>query len=557
MKIKKNLTFRLMLGVGLIIVCMSGIGLACSIIQYQNQAEAEMKEKAAVIAQQLLATRAFIAQNQDLINYDQNGNFHFKHLNPAAVGRGLSYIFKQNTGYWMKQTRLNARVSGNEPDAFEAAKLTYLSANPEVKEIWGYDVVEKERVFRYLFPLKYEQDCLTCHGDPKGEIDISGFPKEGGRIGEFAGALSIVFPTQILENNIKNNILLQLLFAIAILIPAIYMVYRIMDKIVIIPVKALTQKISELGDSGWEVSIDPELSYDEIRKLGVAFNAMAERIQNSHALLEEQVEDRTSMLKDANRLLAEQSKELSKMNARLSETDRLKSEFLAVMSHELRTPLTAIIAFSETLLGERRELSALQSEFLNDILESARSMHMQINDILDISKIEAGLMKLCSKEVDIRDLLDEIARTMGHLFEKKGIQFSIFIHSETPSLEADFDKLKRIMENLLSNAVKFTPEKGTVTVSVNPCQSTGIDQLQIVVKDSGIGIEAEDIPYIFDRFRQSGSGGENSGSGLGLSIVQSLVALHGGNISVDSIPQKGTAFIIHLPICQKKELLEP
>lgn len=550
MRIKKSLTTRLMLSIVLVIIVMSVLNLLWSVYQYRQQAEAEMKEKAAVIAQQLMATRAFIAEQQDIINYDEKGNFQFKHLNPAAVGKGLGDVFWQYTGYRLKQTRLQSRLPENAPDAFEAEKLKIMAANPGLEEVWGYDTVEGERVFRYLLPLYYAEECLACHGGPAGEKDIAGYAKEGKAAGDFAGAISVVFSTSNLEKNLRDNIILQISYLLIILLATIGVIYLMMGRIVVAPLQELTRKAGELGKGNWEAHINPENAYAEMRSLGLAFNSMADKLQNLYANLEDKVEERTRMLRQANVRLQEQSEELQRMNARLSEADRLKSEFLAVMSHELRTPLTAIIAFTETLLAEREDLNALQQEYLNDILESAHILHGQVNDILDMSKIEAGLVHLNYRSFQIEEVLDSLKYSLGALFSGKDVQLAAEIDSRTPSLEADYDKIRHIMQNLLSNALKFTPEHGKIKVIVEPWQEEedGWAGIRIEVSDNGTGIKEEDIPYIFDKFWQTNfADRQYSGSGLGLAIVKNFVELHGGRIQVDSKWGQGTVIAFVLP----------
>lgn len=550
MKLKNSLTTRFMFGIACIMITIMSVSLLWNISQYQRQAEAEMKEKATVIAQQLIATRTFIAEKQDIINRDSAGNFEFKHLNPAAVGKGIGHIFTNYSGYSFKQTRLFTRDPGNAPDNFEVEKLKTLAADPSIKEIWGYDAIAETSVFRYMIPLYYDKSCMPCHGGPVGEKDVAGFAKEGHLPGEFAGAISIVFPMKIFEANMRENIVTQVVFIAIIILTSIGGIYLAMEHTVVTPITELTTRISDLGKGQWTARLNPETAYYEVRQLSSEFNSMADKLQQLYSGLEDRVTERTRALFDANMQLIEQGKELREMNAKLSEADRLKSEFLAVMSHELRTPLTAIIAFTELLISEGEKLTTLQQEYLEDILESAYSLLAQINDILDMSKIEAGLVQLNCQSTDIKQVIDSLYYSLSPLLARKNLHFSMNADTDLPKIHADQGKVSHFLRNLLSNAIKFTPQNGAITINLKVIGGKDNGYLQIQVADTGIGIAPVDQEYIFDKFRQVDSAAqrEYSGSGLGLAIVKNLVELHGGQVRVDSEVGKGSTFTIVLPI---------
>lgn len=552
--LKNSLTTKFMLGIAVIMTVMMAINLLWIITQYRRQAEAEMKEKAMVIAQQLIATRAFIASKQDVINRDAQGNYEFKHLNPAAVGKGIGDIFNQYSDYKFKQTRLKTRDPGNTPDNFEVEMLKKLAADRSLKELWGYDQIAGTRVFRYMVPLYYDESCLPCHGKPAGAKDIAGFPKEGHSAGDFAGAISIVFPMTAFEENIKANVITQVSFILLMVFASIGGIYIMMEHIVVNPIRVLTEKVAELGQGKWDATINEISTYDEMRRLAVEFNSMATKLQQLYSSLEEKVAERTRMLYDANQKLIKQGEELMAMNARLSEADRLKSEFLAVMSHELRTPLTAIIAFTEILLAEGQTLSDVQREYLEDIFESAHQLLGQINDILDMSKIEAGLIRLNRQPVDIRDIVANISRVTSSLIAKKDLDFTAKIAPDVPVIMADYEKVSHILRNLVSNAIKFTPVGGKISVVVEvTANKSDNPELKVLVKDTGIGINASDRELIFEKFRQVDGAAqrEYAGSGLGLAIAKNLVELHGGKIWVEDNVGGGTVFGFTLPLTAK------
>jgi GAF domain-containing protein/DNA-binding response OmpR family regulator len=246
--------------------------------------------------------------------------------------------------------------------------------------------------------------------------------------------------------------------------------------------------------------------------------------------------------------LQQRAKALEEANARLQELDRLKSQFLAHMSHELRTPLNSVIGFSEVLCdGLVGRLTPEQLECADNILGSGELLLALINDILDLSKIEAGRMKLDITAFDVKERLEEVRKTITPLVEKKSQTLAIELAEDLPPLIADPFRIKQVLINLLGNANKFTPEGGHIILS---CRMADPETMIFSVVDTGIGIKLEDQGIIFEEFRQSSSAsvGETEGTGLGLAISKRLVEMHGGHIWVDSEHGVGSTFSFLLPI---------
>lgn len=551
MRFRNSLTGKFMLGIAAITIVLMMINLFWNIRQYNAQAELEMKEKAAVIAQQLIAIRFFIALKQDEINRSSSGEYEFKHLNPAAVGKGIGEIFNGYSGYQFKQTRPAVRDPYNAPDAFELKAMQQLAADRDFKELWGYDEIDAKPVFRYMVPLYYDESCLSCHGKPAGEKDIAGFTKEGFSSGDFAGGISIVFPMSSFENARKTNIISQTAFILVMVLTNIGLIYLVMEHIVILPIRELTGKVAELGKGDLSAQITEVQTYDEMRRLAEEFNTMANKLNELYTGLEEKVAERTVLLSEANRQLREQGRELQEMNEKLAGADRLKSEFLAVMSHELRTPLTAIIAFAEILLMEGETLSDLQREYLQDIFESGHQLLSQINDILDMSRIEAGMARMNCSRLELKEVLDHLTHGVFPLLTRKRLMLMVEIAVDVPPIIADREKITHIFRNLLGNAVKFTPPEGTIHIQA--ALAADIPEVIVRVRDTGIGIDQQEQQYIFEKFRQAGSAGarEYPGSGLGLALVRELVEMHGGRIGVESEPGRGSIFTVILPVIAK------
>ncbi|MCB0833293.1 MAG: hypothetical protein KDC45_07510, partial [Bacteroidetes bacterium] len=264
-------------------------------------------------------------------------------------------------------------------------------------------------------------------------------------------------------------------------------------------------------------------------------------VKRQNEMLEKKVEERTRTLRD--------------MNSRIIEMDRLKSEFLANMSHELRTPLNAIIGFSELLIDElKNDVADDQIQSLHDIHQSGRHLLQLINDILDLSKIEAGRMELHPAKFNLRELLRTIERTMVPLLAKKEQSLEVLMDSEFPRVFADESKLKQVIINLVGNANKFSPPNTTIQVQAQVTQRHGQRAIQIGVADQGPGIPESYQSMIFDEFRQvdGSSTREGQGTGLGLALCRRLVEMHGGTIWVESSPGQGSVFYFVVP-----QIIEP
>jgi signal transduction histidine kinase/putative methionine-R-sulfoxide reductase with GAF domain len=240
-------------------------------------------------------------------------------------------------------------------------------------------------------------------------------------------------------------------------------------------------------------------------------------------------------------------REIEEKSRQIEAANRHKSEFLANMSHELRTPLNAIIGFSE-VLQERLfgELNEKQAEYTDDILTSGRHLLSLINEILDLSKVEAGRMELEVATFDLPLAIDNARTFVRERATKHGINLDVTVDERLGDFVGDERKIKQILLNLLSNAVKFTPEGGRVGISARRVDGS----VEISVSDTGIGIAPEDQAKIFEEFRQVGGdyAHKKEGTGLGLTLAKKFVELHGGKIWVESEVGKGSTFIFTLPI---------
>ncbi len=235
------------------------------------------------------------------------------------------------------------------------------------------------------------------------------------------------------------------------------------------------------------------------------------------------------------------------MAQRLAELDRLKAEFISIATHELKTPINVIGGYAELLeMGAYGEVAPKQVEILGSIREQTRVLARLANQLLDISRLEAGGLQIEVEQADLPQLLRELQHSFAPLAQQKNIDFAVEIGPDTPArVPMDAARVReQILGNLLSNALKFTPEGGRIRV-----RSRGDPECACIeVADTGVGIPAEELPHIFDRFYQVGSDARRKGAGLGLSIAREIAEAHGGRIEVDSEPGRGTRFLIVLPL---------
>lgn len=320
-------------------------------------------------------------------------------------------------------------------------------------------------------------------------------------------------------------------------------------------------------------------SKDELGSLITGYNEMLEQIETRDKELEKhrhnlesEVETRTQELLETNRNLEQAIKEMKIAKGTAELANKAKSDFLANMSHELRTPLNHIIGFTELIVDKNfGDLNKTQEEYLNDVLNSSHHLLSLINDILDLSKVEAGKTELQASNIKLQDLLENSLTMVKEKAMRHGLQIGVNINGTPDFIKADERKLKQIIYNLLSNSVKFTSDGGQIQVfaqmansdviqsqiegnGLSPLCSESVNNnrhwVLISVKDTGIGLKTEELNRIFNPFDQV----ENSrsrkyqGTGLGLALVKNMVELHGGRIWAESEGLgKGTTFSFVIP----------
>ena len=342
------------------------------------------------------------------------------------------------------------------------------------------------------------------------------------------------------DETVQSTLLSMALFFSLALVGTIFISRRLTR-----PITALVAGTRSVAAGNLDVRI-PVTSRDELGLLAESFNQMTgqlaanrQRLESWNQTLERTVQERTADLAEAVQAAQE-------ARAAAEQANELKTQFLANMSHELRTPLNSIINFTRILMsGMRGPVTEGQTDYLNRVRHSGEHLLGLINDILDLSKIEAGKMELFKEPLTIGDLVHSVMSSAQGLTKDKSIELIEEIAPDIPTIEADRTRLRQILLNLLSNAAKFT-DTGSITVRA---MQRGAEVL-ISVTDTGIGIEPEHQELIFEEFRQV-DGSSNrlyEGTGLGLAICRRLIQLHGGQIWVESVPGQGATFSFTLPL---------
>jgi len=328
------------------------------------------------------------------------------------------------------------------------------------------------------------------------------------------------------------------------------------------PLTQLAEDAAAIASGTLDQEIKAVDSSDEIGMLARQFEVMRRAIKSSvsellvakqvaedamrqEKTLRAEIEEHSHLLESK---VAERTSELMAINERLTEYDRLKSEFLSNVSHELRTPLAAISSAAKIINRYSERDAHSGKRFSKLIIQETERLTRLINDLLDISKIEAGKADWHLEDIDDpQALLDHVIATFRPLYQESGIELELVENGSLPPIRGDRDRLIQVFANVCGNAMKFTPRGGRVSVQACQIEHAGMPALRVTVTDDGPGIPLEDRDAVFERFRQGGGTDKPKGTGLGLAICREVVRYHGGTIWAEDPPEGGTRMVIVLP----------
>lgn len=472
-----------------------------------------------------------------------------------------------------------AVVLGEESSLEEAQKRAFDSqyALESIFAFIDYDEAETKHLRELLKELKdFTAAAGSLYTRMLTDIENATFPKEASLLNQRTIELreKLIKLTDTFSTNLKSQLvnvgdatrnqrywnMVVFIFAVSL---SLILVKIIISRSVTQPLQKAAALATAMAEGDLSRKLDIRRRQDEIGELAQAMNTMAEKIESSHAQLEQKVADRTASLEEINQKLRAEIAERKRTeeilkntqeklveSARLAEkANKSKSEFLANMSHEIRTPLTGVLGMIEMLT--HTPLTPEQQDYVDTITVSGETLRVIINDILDISKIEAGEFSLASEPFDLKKSLENIIHIFAPLANKKELDFQVqFNPTDSYFVRGDEVRIRQIIYNLVGNALKFTHE-GKIEIRVNTGEVIeNTMKFHIDVEDTGIGINREFMENIFHKFTQVDASDTRKfpGTGLGLYITRQLVEMMEGSIDVTSAPGKGSTFHILLPL---------
>ena len=549
----------LMTAVAVVLVALFGW------MSYQEQSrhmEEQMLAEARILEKSVRATWDFIDYEQPNINYDRDGTYNFKGLYCSLVGKSVGKLFTLSTDgrYTLRYTRLDPRNALDAPDEFEQRALDAFY-HEGASEYTGFvNAADGSREYRYVGAIYLTDSCLECHGAPAGELDVTGFPKEGLSAGDIGGAVSISMPTDLYQAGINRNTVLIIGFFVLFLTITFLASLLFFRRRVTEPLTSLEAAVEQMGQGNFSTPV-PEGGYSrEVDELVQGVKAMAGELDSLYTTLEEKVGSRTRLYREANEMLEEQRAALARTNELLEQTNgklaqenEYRTNIVAILSHELRTPLTSILAFVDLWEASGEEHSPESRECLEKIKTQSQVLLEMVNNALDMVRVESGALEFARDPVDVTDLAAVTVGAVGPIAEQKGVGVDFAIAREVSLIRGDWAQLEKILTNLLSNAVKFTGAGGMVWLKAS--YDGRRRELTLAVEDEGIGIAKERQEGIFDRFVPADASISRTyrGSGLGLSLVKKTAEALGGSVSVESEPGRGSTFTVTLPVTPIEE----
>lgn len=442
-------------------------------------------QEAKAITGLFISMQEYISRKQDAINRSPDGSYHFKGLNPETVGRGISAIFNRTSDHRLKMTSLEPRGRDNFPDEFERPVLESMRRNPVKSEYFQSTRIGGETYFYFIQRIEYTQECLQCHGEPKGLADITGYPREGRKIGDFGGAISIRIPARIVAGSTGQDIFILLLFTLFLAGISIYLVAYFLQKI--------SRLSANLADTNLVLNAHN-------RKL-----AQLEKIKNDlfHMLIHD-------------------------------------------MKSPLTFMIGSLQMLQERKVGA---LNGDQDDLVNLVLRGCNRLENMISNILDINRLEEGKLEFKPEEIRLRELLAERDKAWQRIAQRQQKKFILDYRAAQDHFTCDRNLFERILENLVSNAFKHTySRKGEVRLIVSDWTEPPGLLFQVADNGEGIPEKYRELIFEKYTIAQEQDLGHKSDTGLGLTFCRMAVEALGGRIWLEPAEGNGTVFSFCLPL---------
>ena len=528
-KIHISLQWKFFLCIVLIIIPILGIIFTWAGIQNAKQSNDQVVNQARILSRQIILTRQWVtdcggvfvnrqSQGAKDVMYLFNDTLQTNHgsyqrFTPSMVTRKLSQYSTQQDLYRFRLAGLNPLNPENEPDGFEREALD-LFRTKGLKETFRFEQSNGNQYFQYMVPLFMEQKCLKCHNRQEDSLNSIG------------GGLSVFLPVDDMQSATRKNHLKLAVAGTALFLITILSLFILTRQFVIKPLKKLEDMTDEISKGNLDARVNIETG-DELEKLGQRFNTMAQRLSKGRGHLQERISQATKELSDANR--------------ELQTLDKLKSDFLANMSHELRTPLTVIRGGIDYL---NRTVKKEDNRNYLDIIDKnlARLIHL-VSDLFDFTKIEGKKVEWSFDQVNLSVLIEEVVEIISPLTMDKNISIN-YKHPGNVLVELDLERIEQVLVNLIENAIKFSAPHTEIQISVDEDPIC----VTVSIKDRGIGIAAENLKTIFDKFSTVPSAGigKPEGTGLGLAICKAIIESHDGKIWAESVQGESSTFFFTL-----------
>ena len=533
-----NLSLKYIISTIIILATVMGITLVVISKRHERLVLTQTEMQAKALFQQIVITRRWIADHggvfveklpwvkpnpylPDSLIRDEKGKWYVKE-NPAMVTKQLSQYAQKEGLYFFHITSLKLLNPENAPDDFERNALQDFETK-KLKDSSNVEKIGGSYYFRYIAPLYVEEACLQCHD------------KQGYKVGDIRGAISVSVPMDYAFNVINSDRKYMLyggIVTVTILIAVLFMTTK---RLVISPINKIRTLMFNFAKDG-NPDVPVLATNDELEDLSRAFVNMTKSISDYHTCLQDKINAATE--------------ELTIKNESLLKLNKTKSNFIANISHELRTPLTSIKGAMD-YLSIRLSMHKKDNEedlkvFFEVIKKNAERLIRLVNNVLDYERIELGELEMHFKEINLKNVFDEVITGFRPMSEDKKV--NIELRAEDVTVHADEDRIKQALTNLLSNALNFSPESSDIIVTLTEADGYA----NASVEDSGCGIAEGEKEMIF---RQFYSKGVKDGTGLGLAICKGIVEAHNGEIGVKTIEGKGSRFWFTIPKTRKEAFL--